>query len=281
MRILFVFCLVLGGFLSPVQAARPSFDCGKASNRVEQVICQSDALAQQDVELSRLYRQVSKGLPSASRNDLKQEQLTWLKERNRDCALPGQDAESCLAGKYRQRNRELAALLAFDSTRDQSTGDELKVLRVTPKGNDVPAGRQIVFQFDRPVVPIGKMARDSKEIPVTITPALACEWRWLNTSALACQLTEAEQMHPATRYEVIMQPGLRTLDGATLKPHRSAQLYHGPAEGELYPLCQLAVAGDPADSGQLQPAGDQIFGRNRSVHDGGQGAAGPPARLSR
>ncbi len=216
MRILFVFCLVLGGFLSPVQAARPSFDCGKASNRVEQVICQSDALAQQDLELARLYRQVSKGVSNASRNDLKQEQLTWLKERNRDCALPGQDAESCLAGKYRQRNRELAALLAFDSTRDQSAGDELKVLRVTPKGNDVPAGRQIVFQFDRPVVPIGKMARDSKEIPVTITPALACEWRWLNTSALACQLTEAEQMHPATRYEVIMQPGLRTLDGATL-----------------------------------------------------------------
>ncbi len=35
----------------------------------------------------------------------------------------------------------------------------LHITRITPSGMDVPAGRQIVFQFDRPVVPMGRMAR--------------------------------------------------------------------------------------------------------------------------
>ena len=70
---------------------------------------------------------------------------------------------------------------AFDSAA-RPTDSELNILRITPTGEDVPAGRQVVFQFDRPVVPIGRMERDARDIPIAITPALACEWRWLNTS---------------------------------------------------------------------------------------------------
>ena len=43
-----------------------------------------------------------------------------------------------------------------------SSADEpasLQVLRITPTGMDVPPGRQIVFQFDRAVVPVGRMER--------------------------------------------------------------------------------------------------------------------------
>ena len=67
---------------------------------------------------------------------------------------------------------------------------ELKITRITPSGMDVPAGRQIVFEFNRPVVPLGRMERNSSEIPITIEPALSCQWRWLNASNLACQLDE-------------------------------------------------------------------------------------------
>lgn len=35
----------------------------------------------------------------------------------------------------------------------------LKISRITPSGADVPAGRQIVFEFNRPVVPLGNMGR--------------------------------------------------------------------------------------------------------------------------
>lgn len=44
----------------------------------------------------------------------------------------------------------------------------LQVIKITPDGEHVPAGKQIVIQFDRPVVLIGKMERPSAEFPVII-----------------------------------------------------------------------------------------------------------------
>jgi alpha-2-macroglobulin len=99
----------------------------------------------------------------------------------------------------------------------------LHMARITPSGTDVPTGRQIVFQFDRPVVPMGRMARKASEIPIVITPSLKCQWRWLNSKALACQLDEKSALKPATRYTIMVNPGIKALDGATLeKPLRSS-----------------------------------------------------------
>ena len=74
----------------------------------------------------------------------------------------------------------------------------LQLLRLTPEGDDVPVSRQLVLQFDRPVVPLGRMERRSDEIPISIEPALACAWHWLNPTTLACQLDEQTAMSPAT-----------------------------------------------------------------------------------
>ncbi len=92
----------------------------------------------------------------------------------------------------------------------------LKLLRMTPQGDDVPPSRQVVFQFDRPVVPVGRMEREAQEVPIRIQPELACAWRWLNTTTLACQLDEQDTMVPATRYTMTMSPGLTALDGAVM-----------------------------------------------------------------
>jgi uncharacterized protein YfaS (alpha-2-macroglobulin family) len=92
----------------------------------------------------------------------------------------------------------------------------IKILRVNPSGENVPAGRQIVFQFDRPIVPLGRMERSASEIPITIEPSLACQWRWLNPSALACQLDEKHAMIPATRYKITVRPGIVAEDGGGL-----------------------------------------------------------------
>ncbi len=96
----------------------------------------------------------------------------------------------------------------------------LRVLRITPEGLDVPPGRQVVFQFDRPVVPVGRMERTAAEIPITMTPEINCQWRWLNTSALACQLGEKDPLRPATAYRIDIRPGLRTADGAVMTKAR-------------------------------------------------------------
>ncbi len=92
----------------------------------------------------------------------------------------------------------------------------LRLSRITPAGDEVPGGRQIVFQFDRAVVPIGRMDRTAEEIPITISPQPGCEWRWLNTSALACELGDAHRLRLATRYNVTVAPGFETPDGARL-----------------------------------------------------------------
>lgn len=95
-------------------------------------------------------------------------------------------------------------------------GSPLRILSITPRGTEVPPGRQIVIQFDRKVVPVGRMERRADEIPIAIEPSLACEWRWLDTSSLACELQEAEAFRPATRYRLTVRPGITTESGATL-----------------------------------------------------------------
>lgn len=107
------------------------------------------------------------------------------------------------------------AIAAFDSAKAAQEKD-LRILRVTPTGEDVGAERQIVITFNRPVVPLGRMERTKEEIPVTLSPAVDCEWRWLNTTSLACQLTEKAALDKATKYDLTINPGIKAEDGATL-----------------------------------------------------------------
>jgi uncharacterized protein YfaS (alpha-2-macroglobulin family) len=93
---------------------------------------------------------------------------------------------------------------------------QLTISRITPTGEDVPAGRQIVVEFNRPVVPLGRMDRTQDQIPITISPQLNCHWRWLTTIALACNLNEGEALKLATQYTLTVKPGIRAEDGATL-----------------------------------------------------------------
>lgn len=104
-----------------------------------------------------------------------------------------------------------------DSNRFNETDLPLEIQRIVPSGRDVVPARQLVIQFNQPVVNIGRMERAAAALPITITPALACQWRWLNTSALACHLAEAHAMRPATQYELVIKPGIQTRAGKTLE----------------------------------------------------------------
>ena len=102
------------------------------------------------------------------------------------------------------------------SAAQADTGQPLKITRITPAGEDVSAGRQIVIQFDRAVVPLGRMERSADEVPIDITPSVECQWRWLNRSALACQLGEKEALPPSHRYRMVVRPGITAEDGGTI-----------------------------------------------------------------
>jgi len=107
---------------------------------------------------------------------------------------------------------------AFDSaTFNNPVSKELRILRITPKGKDVvTANRQIVFKFDQPVVAIGDMQRKADEIPISIQPEVQCEWLWLDTSSLSCQLNSETPLKAATKYSLSIEPGIKTIDGASM-----------------------------------------------------------------
>ena len=131
----------------------------------------------------------------------------------------------------------LAILLVLAGTlcRTSAAPPPLRVTRVTPSGTDVPAGRQIVFQFDRPVVPMGRMERKASEIPIEISPSLNCRWRWLNSKALACQLDEGSAFAPATSYNIVVHPGIKSQDGGTLEqPFKTSFTTVRPKVGNVW-----------------------------------------------
>ncbi|QQG35802.1 MAG: large extracellular alpha-helical protein [Micavibrio aeruginosavorus] len=92
----------------------------------------------------------------------------------------------------------------------------VEIVRVTPQGEDVPAARQIVVEFNRPIVPLGRMERKAEELGVIVKPELDCDWRWINTATLACNLDDEDSLKPSTRYELSFDQTIRALDGASL-----------------------------------------------------------------
>src|SRR3984957_6882844 len=109
------------------------------------------------------------------------------------------------------------AWAVFDSAA-VPTGSDLEVARVVPEGDQVPGpGRQIVVTFDRPVVALGLMAVDAARSPVSVSPAVNCQWHWLDPRSLSCELNAAQALAPATRFTVTVAAGITAQDGAKLK----------------------------------------------------------------
>jgi alpha-2-macroglobulin len=107
-------------------------------------------------------------------------------------------------------------LLLLVATTYGAAGETLQVIRVSPDGQDVPTARQIVIQFNHSVVPLGKMSRKREEVSISISPPVDCQWRWLDRSSLACQLDDKNTLQKATRYSMVIWPGIRDQQGETI-----------------------------------------------------------------
>ncbi len=92
-------------------------------------------------------------------------------------------------------------------------GSALRVRRISPSGREVEPGQELVIQFDRAMVPLGAMAREPSRLDVSVSPDPGCQWRWLDSSELACRLPGEHRFAPATPYTVRVGTGLRALDG--------------------------------------------------------------------
>lgn len=92
--------IVLAILLLPTLAMGASFDCGKATTRVEQLICANADLSSLDEELARGFLFEMERVKSPDR--LKAAQKAWLVKRN-DCA-----EVACIRQQYEQRIIELS-----------------------------------------------------------------------------------------------------------------------------------------------------------------------------
>jgi uncharacterized protein len=90
---------------NPAFAARPSFNCSKATHEIEKLICNDNELAALDVSLNNVYKAVLKNTPAAAQKRLKSEQIGWSKGRN-DC-WKSDDKRVCVKGEYETRINEL------------------------------------------------------------------------------------------------------------------------------------------------------------------------------
>lgn len=106
-------------------------------------------------------------------------------------------------------------LISLPALAQETAPKPLEILRVTPDGDDIQSPGQIVFQFNQPMVPLGRMEREASEVPISITPAVPCQWRWLNTSALSCNLSGMPLKH-STQYNIQVKPEFVAQSGAKL-----------------------------------------------------------------
>ncbi|WP_161630560.1 lysozyme inhibitor LprI family protein [Pseudoduganella violaceinigra] len=85
----------------------PSFDCAKASTKVEHAICTTPVVAKRDLEMALLVREMKLGYDTLdSRKKLLVFQRAWLKQRDAECS-PASDIGSCLVGQYAAQQQRL------------------------------------------------------------------------------------------------------------------------------------------------------------------------------
>jgi uncharacterized protein len=94
-----------GLLLVPLVVQAASFDCGKASNLVEQEICQNPRLSTLDEQMANIYMGImASAVGVEAKKDLRASQRRWLTSRDK-CRN-----ETCLESHYQGRLLQLGAL---------------------------------------------------------------------------------------------------------------------------------------------------------------------------
>jgi uncharacterized protein YecT (DUF1311 family) len=93
-----------------------SFDCAKASNKVEKMICANPVLSTLDENLSKIFKEAVKA--TDDKEQLKKEQFLWIKERDH-CK-----ENICVQKSYKKRISELN-IFATDEPKSKLNVDDV------------------------------------------------------------------------------------------------------------------------------------------------------------
>jgi uncharacterized protein YecT (DUF1311 family) len=83
-----------------------SYNCENASEEVEQAICANETVAKLDRDLNALYVKKLRKLPPERRETLREQQRSWIRDRNKECVVYKWWVE-CLTEMYTRRIAEL------------------------------------------------------------------------------------------------------------------------------------------------------------------------------
>lgn len=113
-----------------VEEDAAGFNCKKAHTQVEKMICDSSDLSGADGRLGKIYSQLQKSLPEAERDQLKKEQLGWLKKRDAYLSEVCQGDVDCAVRFYDDRIAELEtkeplAVSSSDTSEDRKVYGEV------------------------------------------------------------------------------------------------------------------------------------------------------------
>ena len=123
--------ILLVGIGTPSKAEEPSFDCSKASQPIEHLICNSDELSALDAELADTLIQ-RLDASSEGRMEILAGQRQWLHDRTAACPVSGKSpasreieaSEQCVAKEYETR---IAALEADTSAANTALACDTKL----------------------------------------------------------------------------------------------------------------------------------------------------------
>lgn len=140
---------------TPNQNIQASFDCAKASTRVEKLICSDSELASLDIELANAYASTRNSLDAAGKKVLLNEQRKWIDEYNQ-CA-----DKFCVQQKMQERIQALQSSGAKAGIR-LNTNDEYVNLRRSPSGEILTA----IYKRDFDKITLKKLETNGKWIKV-------------------------------------------------------------------------------------------------------------------
>lgn len=109
---------VLPGLLISTQAAwaraLPSFDCAKASTKIEKTICGEEGLAQLDATMAAAFTALRAKLAGPAREHLVADQVRWVGAMAKACVGLFGEVGDCLNTRFNTRVERLKALSAGD-----------------------------------------------------------------------------------------------------------------------------------------------------------------------
>ncbi|MDD2914991.1 MAG: hypothetical protein PHP70_06695 [Gallionella sp.] len=124
-----IICIILGWFVLLTTAHAASFYCGKASTKIEKLICSSPKLSVLDEELTKSYQYALQNSRLGKNEPMVTAQKRWLKLIRNKCS-----DETCLNEVYSSRIKEINEIYPFFGVyQGFSSACQNSILTITPE----------------------------------------------------------------------------------------------------------------------------------------------------